>query len=352
MSVSCPDEASQSVSRDRKTSTTSIEDQEVEMLARATMPPERMEPLTSRAMNMDGAPPIATPESNKHRQSVRRSLQKTLRDSHHHPSTTHKHKKGKESDSTVRSAGGAASIEGEDVKEGTPGLKREQGRFILHGKQASVVKFNGEWAANERMKARREAFRSNSSGASPPEESSSRTPFGYWGARADVLYPMVHDFSHESDSSPPNSSQSNALVQDAEAAEAFARSESPVGVSSASEFEGEGAAAEFYDAFQTQSLAEENKRTTVIGPKQRRSSLQKGDDGYVVSATEEEDEDGDEEATPIASKRQTVIGPAKVNGNGITAPTNGGAEEEVSNDESIDDEMRHVSPQSRPIQVA
>jgi hypothetical protein len=304
-------------------------------------------------MNMDGAPPTATPESTKHKQSVRRSLQKTLRDAHH-PSTTHKHKKGKESDSTVRSAGGAnGSVEGEDVQDATPGLKREQGRFILHGKQASVVRFNGEWAANERMKARREAFRQNSSGTSPREESSSsRSPFGYWGARADVLYPMVHDFTHESDGSPPNSSQSNAFVQDVEAAEAFARSESPVGMSSASEVDGEGAAAEFYDAFQTQSRVEESKRTTVIGPKYRKASLQKGEDGYVVSATDEEEEDGDEEATPIASKRQTVIGPAKINGNGVTAAsTNGGAEED-SDDESIGEEMRHTSPQQQPVQVA
>jgi len=204
------------------------------------------------------------------------------------------------------------------------------------------------------MKARREAFRQNSSSTSPQEESSSRSPFGYWGARADVLYPMVHDFTHESDGSPPNSSQSNAFVQDVEAAEAFARSESPVGVSSASDIDGEGAAAEFYDAFQTQSQVEESRRATVIGPKQRKMSLQKGEDGYVVSATDEEEGDGDEEATPIASKRQTVIGPMKVNGNGMTATsTNGGAEEEEeSDDESIDDEMRHTSPQSRPIQVA
>jgi hypothetical protein len=348
------DEPSQSVSRDRKTSTPSIGDPEVEILARATLPPERIEHVSSRAMNMDGAPPTATPESTKHKQSVRRSLQKTLRDAHH-PSTTHKHKKGKESDSTVRSAGGAnGSVEGEDVQDATPGLKREQGRFILHGKQASVVRFNGEWAANERMKARREAFRQNSSGTSPREESSSsRSPFGYWGARADVLYPMVHDFTHESDGSPPNSSQSNAFVQDVEAAEAFARSESPVGMSSASEVDGDGAAAEFYDAFQTQSRVEESKRTTVIGPKYRKASLQKGEDGYVVSATDEEEEDGDEEATPIASKRQTVIGPAKINGNGVTAAsTNGGAEEEDSDDESIGEEMRHTSPQQQPVQVA
>lgn len=344
-------EPSQSTSRDRKTSTPSIADPEVEMLARATMPLEKVDPTMSRSMNVDGAPLNATPESNKQK-SVRRSLQKTLRDAHHSGSV-HKHKKGKESDSTVRSATGV--VEESEAQDGTPGLKREKGRFILHGKQASVVQFGGDWAANEKMKARREAWRQNSgnSGTSPRDERG-RSPFGYWGARADVIYPMVQDFNRDSDASPPTSSQSQELLQDAEAADAFARSESPGRMNSTSESEGpEDSAREFFDASETRNG--ESKRATVIGPHRRKNSLQKGDDGEIVSASEEdetEDDDDDaEEQTPVASKRQTVIGPSKLNGHAAAnGATNGGAEEE-SEDES-DDEMQHPSPRSRPIEVA
>ena len=344
-------EPSQSSSRGRKTSTPSIADPEVEMLARATMPPERLESSTSRGMNVDGAPMNATPESNKQK-SVRRSLQKTLRDAHH-PGTVHKHKKGKESDSTVRSASGI--VEDNKAQDGTPGLKREKGRFILHGKQASVVQFGGDWAANEKMKARREAWRQNSSNSgTTPRDESTRSPFGYWGARADVLYPMVQDFDRGSDASPPTSSQSQDLVANAEAAEIFARSESPARMDSTSESEApESSAREYFDAFETRVPGQEDsKRTTVIRAHQRKNSLVKRDDDHIVSASEDEEEDEDDQDTPIATKRQTVIGPSILNGDAANAATNGGAEED-SEDESIDDdEMRHVRPQSRPIEVA
>lgn len=230
-------------------------DPEIELLARATMTPD---PVTGRGINLDGsgaAQSAATPESaSKNRTSVRRSLQKTLRDSHHGPS--HKHRKGKGSDGTVRSATGAAALPNNSVshvsgsrdlststsagtsgkgrknsaasgtpsshhdgtsaaaveEQGTPGLKREKGRFILHGKQASVVQFGSgvggpaDWPA-ERMKARREAWRQNSgstagdgkggaNGITPTtsgeEKGKSNFAFG-WG-RADVLGPSPHDF--------------------------------------------------------------------------------------------------------------------------------------------------------------
>ena len=352
------DPPSEGGARDRKTSTPSLEDAEVEMLARTTLPSERVEPVPSRNMNVDGAPPASTPESTKHRAGVRRSLQKTLRDAHHHPSTIHRHKKGKESDSTVRSA--TRENESEIAQEGTPGLKREKGRFILHGKQASVVQFGNDWP-DERMKARREQWRQNS-GTSTSTRDGQRTPrpFGFWGPR-DVFSPVIHDFTvdrTESDETPPGSSSTarshlNGLMQDAEAAEAFARSESPVDMSSASDTEARGAAAEYFEMPQVDSW-KGDKRSTVIGPGYRKLSLLKGEDGNVVSATEDEEDEDEGEATPVASNRQekrsTVIGPKKP-----SIHAKGGAEEE-SEDESVGadddgDELKHAS-QRRLVGVA
>ncbi|KAI7687693.1 hypothetical protein KC322_g12320, partial [Hortaea werneckii] len=44
---------------------------------------------------------------------------------------------------------------------GEPGASEHEGRFILHGKQASVIQFGDDWP-NERMKLRREMWRQNS----------------------------------------------------------------------------------------------------------------------------------------------------------------------------------------------
>ncbi|GAB7340122.1 hypothetical protein MBLNU457_6606t1 [Dothideomycetes sp. NU457] len=77
--------------------------------------------------------------------SNRRSLHRTLRD-RQESGSIHKHRKGKESASTVRS-------EAEEVPaDGTPGLERGQGRFIVHGKQASVVTFGADWSADDKIR--------------------------------------------------------------------------------------------------------------------------------------------------------------------------------------------------------
>jgi hypothetical protein len=169
---------------------------------------------------------------------------------------------------------------------------------------------------------------------------------------------MVHDFTHEHDGSPAGSPErSEGFAADAEAAQAFARSESPVGISSASESEGpDGAAREYFDSFRAPMPGQEAKRDTVIRRHRRGNSLQKGEDGNVVSASEDEEDEEDELDTPIASKRQTVIGPSRVNGNYAPAATaeatNGGAEEDDEDGAMDDNEVRHVSPHQRPIQVA
>ncbi|KAK3718512.1 hypothetical protein LTR37_005016 [Vermiconidia calcicola] len=336
------DATTEGTARGRASSAT-IEDRNIELLARTTLSPERMNPLSSR-MNMDGtSQPISTPESSKQRSAVRRSLQKTLRDAHHHPSTIHKHKKGKESDSTVRSAERAAS-NGDTadiaVEEGTPGLKREKGRFILHGKQASVVHFGSDWP-NERMRARREAWRqtTGSSAGSPNDESSTPRAYSYGFSRADGSGSTMYDFGQGW------SPGSAGLRGDAEAAEAFAdaTSASPVEMSrkgsSASE------AADHFLASQQSG----GKRETVIGPiHKRKMSLQKSDDGGIISETEE-DEDDVSQGTPVTAvkgKRTTVVGPStrRVTG-GSTGTTNGGAEEgdESTSDDHENDALRPMS---------
>ncbi|TKX23045.1 Sec7 domain-containing protein 2 [Elsinoe australis] len=94
----------------------------------------------------------STPDSitgSRTRGSHRKSLHRTLRDGFHEPGSIHRHRKGKESASTVKSDGTHEGVE--EVPEGTPGLERREGRFILHGKQASVITFGEGWEGAIRM---------------------------------------------------------------------------------------------------------------------------------------------------------------------------------------------------------
>lgn len=82
----------------------------------------------------------------------RRSLQRTLRDSHHKPSHQ-RSKKGRDSASSISLVDGPSSVEGE-------GLSRKDASFTLHGKKASVITFGSEWqniSAEERLKLRKPA---------------------------------------------------------------------------------------------------------------------------------------------------------------------------------------------------
>jgi hypothetical protein len=81
----------------------------------------------------------------------RRSLQRTLRDSHHKPSHQ-RSKKGRDSASSIPLVDSLAG-EGE-------GLSRKDANFTLHGKKASVITFGSEWQnipAEERLKLRKPA---------------------------------------------------------------------------------------------------------------------------------------------------------------------------------------------------
>ena len=85
------------------------------------------------------------------RPKIRRSLQRTLRESH--PSGHHRNKKGKDS------ASSAAATEDNTSLAESEGLARGTGSFTVHGKKASVVTFGGsEWqdiSAEERLKLRK-----------------------------------------------------------------------------------------------------------------------------------------------------------------------------------------------------
>ena len=82
--------------------------------------------------------------------SNRRSLHRTLRD-RQESGSIHKHRKGKESASTIKSEAEEAPA------EGTPGLERGKGRFIVHGKQASVVTFGADWTADDKIRLKQKA---------------------------------------------------------------------------------------------------------------------------------------------------------------------------------------------------
>ena len=91
-----------------------------------------------------------SPESytKDHKTTIRRSLQRTLRDSQlsHHS----RHRKGKDSGSS-----NAMTEDTISTADNSEGLTRGTGSFIVHGKKASVVTFGSEWqnmTPEERMK--------------------------------------------------------------------------------------------------------------------------------------------------------------------------------------------------------
>ena len=98
-----------------------------------------------------------SPTSDYRGSSMRRTLQRSLRDSHgsHHAPTFHKHKKGRESGSSLLSDEGSTSIMSGESNE----LKRGTGSFILHGKKASVITMSSEWQSmsnDDRMGLRKD----------------------------------------------------------------------------------------------------------------------------------------------------------------------------------------------------
>ncbi|KIV83574.1 hypothetical protein PV11_05590 [Exophiala sideris] len=93
--------------------------------------------------------------------SVRRSLHRSLREGHlreghHHSPSIHRHRKGRDSGSSVAGTeDGNKSVNGESEE-----LRRGTGSFILHGKKASVITMSSEWESmsnEERLKMRKAA---------------------------------------------------------------------------------------------------------------------------------------------------------------------------------------------------
>ena len=98
------------------------------------------------------------------RPKVRRSLQRTLRDSHH-SGHHHRSKKGKDSASSAAATEDASSLADSE------GLARGTGSFTVHGKKASVITFGAEWqdmTPEERLKLRRSAHGDDSKLSVPP----------------------------------------------------------------------------------------------------------------------------------------------------------------------------------------
>lgn len=287
----------------RITPTSSVEDRELEILAKNGLTPEAVVSSGAKPVLEGSATP--TPESSSKGKGVRRSLHKTLRDAHHHhPSSVHRHRRGKESDGTLRSENG------EEMPEGTPGLERATGRFILHGKQASVIQFGSEWP-NERMKVRRELWRQNS--GSPPT-SAERAAF-----RDDVRAHMADSTVHEGDpyegasqsststSMSTSTARNSNFNRDAEAAASYARA-SPSRRSAEEDWP-----SSYFDLsapFDPDLDKKRANRQTVIGPSvpvlEQQDTLEKGEDGLVVV--------NDSDVTPRQNRR-TVVGPSiQVNG--------------------------------------
>jgi hypothetical protein len=86
---------------------------------------------------------ISPPDGNpRDRGSVRRSLQRSLREPQHvsHLQHHHRGKKGRDSNSSTAFTEDGKSVSGEG-----DGLTRGTGSFIVHGKKASVITLGSEW---------------------------------------------------------------------------------------------------------------------------------------------------------------------------------------------------------------
>lgn len=108
-------------------------------------------PTESRERPQDKGKTLES-EVNEGKSKVRRSLHRTLRDSH--PPSHHRSRKGKDSASSAGLAEDSASLVDSE------GLARGTGSFTVHGKKASVINFGSElqnMSPEERLKLRKQA---------------------------------------------------------------------------------------------------------------------------------------------------------------------------------------------------
>lgn len=259
----------------------------------------------SRSINVEST--TASPESNSKQRGVRRSLHKTLREVQHHQPSIHRHRRGKESESTVRSGG--EGVEGE-AADGTPGLERAKGRFILHGKQASVIEFNQDWP-NERMKMRRDAWRNAPrtprSGKGPRDHLSSN------GRSSPVVQDLTHDDAETDDedieeedeaAGSANSMIEGSIIEDAELAQQLSTTATENGS------DDDDDERPFYDLSSWDP--DSGKRSTIVGTPaglQAQDTTQAGAEADDVSPGQRAADPMDDEANVQADKRRVIGGP-------------------------------------------
>ena len=255
-------------------------------------PPEEVrtpDSAITRTMNLDGV--ASTPESNKTAKGKRRSLQKTLRDVHHNSSVSQRHRRNKESESTVRSADGEHS----EFPEAIPGLERAQGRFILHGKQASVVQFGDDWPT-ERMRLRREKWHREHSEPVSPGKEGTRGP-GNFPPGSPVVRDLITDGTEDDTASTTTGTAESFVDASAEPAPNASTTEP------------------YNPTWDLRS----DKRNTVIGPtKSVAPHENNNNNNNTVNEEQEEEEDEEEEKDgesdyeDAKENRRTVIGPSSL----------------------------------------
>ncbi|KAF2721761.1 hypothetical protein K431DRAFT_268175 [Polychaeton citri CBS 116435] len=294
----------------------SIDDSELERLAKGSVTPEPV-PLASHGLGIDGTPAdamVKTPD-NKHRSGVRRSLQKTLRDAH--PGS--KHRRNKESESTVRSNPDPAGLD----LDSTPGLERAKGRFILHGKQASVIQFGPEWPT-DRMRSRREPNRT-ASGESAQiglhrKTTDEQSQFSLDPSRLPASSKSNRDAASLSGGSRATS-RTHSFREDASVADAYATTASPAAISSSAGDDSDVPSGYDLSSFEPPPFLNNDQyqtygshRDTVIGPKRLQSAefLAKGEDSNGVGMVVVDDRNVDEGSNGNNDRdhRRTVVGPS------------------------------------------
>lgn len=187
---------------------------------------EPLSSLPARSRDAEMTTPVGSPDTRSKGGSVRRSLQKTLRDPGSSGSV-YRHRRGKDGDSHTRTLGGSGgAANDEQTEEGTPSLQREGKRFILHGKQASVIQFGSEWS--ERMKQQQEAFQGLTEVHSENEDISSWPPpildAPFSSPLTGSKWRRDSEFSEQSNAS----AQSYGFREDAQTAEAYAMGDAEI----------------------------------------------------------------------------------------------------------------------------
>ena len=176
------------------TPTPSVDDDEQKVLKEAglvapdTPSPKGKRPETSSDAEKDNGREIARSldnEFNESRNKVRRSLHRTLRESH--VPAPHRSKKGRDSASSAGlTEDGASSVTENE------GLSRGAGSFTVHGKKASVITFGAEWhgmSPEERLKVRRSAIGDESKLSVPSAIEDENVSIDYGSVNADNARP-------------------------------------------------------------------------------------------------------------------------------------------------------------------